>query len=170
MVFFLLESEEKARKTFEAVLAEVNENLRAAAEIHDVDVKQLNCTLLCFVATPRRFVGAQVGDGFLVLRNGTGEYELLFQPDRGEFANQTVFVTSSRAQQALQVKLFTEKYDFVAAGSDGLLNVAVKYKDWQPHGPFFEPFYTFLKDFPPRAEMDSEIDSFLASDRLNKKN
>ena len=173
--FSMLKSEEEARKTFSAVLAEVKENLFAAAEIHDVAVKQLNCTLLCFVATPRRLVAAQIGDGFLVYRRSdkeataAAEYELLFEPDRGEFANQTVFVTSKRAQKALQVGLVEGDLDFLAAGSDGLLPVAVRYKDWSPHGPFFAPFYTFLKDDPPKAEMESEIDSFLASDRLNKK-
>ena len=177
--FALFKSEEEARKTFLSVLAEVKENLAAAAEIHDVDVKQLNCTLLCFVATPRRLVAAQIGDGFLVFRRKpkaateefalAAQYELLFEPDRGEFANQTVFVTSSRAENALQVGLVKGDIDFVAAGSDGLLPVAVRYKDWSAHAPFFAPFYTFLKDDPPQAEMESEIDAFLASDRLNKK-
>ncbi len=167
--FSLLKDEESARKCFTAVVAEVRENLLAAAQLHDVDVKQLNCTLLCFVATPKRLVAAQIGDGFLVIHKPAGDYELLFQPDRGEFANQTVFVTSSRALKALQVGLYVGDLDFVAAGSDGLLNVAVKYKDWTPHGPFFDPFYTYMTEIPPQEELNTEIKSFLDSDRLNKR-
>ena len=60
-----------------------------------VNVSEYACTMLLTLASVR-FVGvAHVGDGCVVAGNGE-EWKLLSEPDNGEFANETRFLTNLR--------------------------------------------------------------------------
>lgn len=84
----------------------------------------------------------QIGDGFIVTRNRKpkSEYKLLFHPSKGEYANETTFVTAANALEKMQVKTLFEKQQFICAASDGLERIAINLKDLQPHPPFFKMF------------------------------
>jgi Protein phosphatase 2C len=123
----------------------------------------------------------QIGDGFLVMRSHlsrreailandfskSGDYRLVFQPDKGEFANQTTFVTSSTALQEMQVKVLPIRKSFICASTDGLERVALRLKDWDPFPPFFHPLEEFLRESDRPDQNDDYLVQFLESDRLN---
>ncbi len=73
------------------VLAELNVK---AAEL-GVDIKSLACTLMAVVGTEHGLFGFQVGDGRGCYLDNDGIWKPLFVPFRGEFANETIFLTSS---------------------------------------------------------------------------
>lgn len=123
-------------------------------------------TLLAFVATPDWLAALQLGDGFIVARGPTG-YELLFAPDKGEYVNETRFVTDPGSRVAVRCCFKPGPWHFIAAATDGLENVALKQPDWLPHAPFFEPFDRFVADAPPSDRLGGEIKAFLGSDRLD---
>lgn len=88
--------------------------------------QELGCPLgelaatLAFVAATRDVcIAGNLGDGIVAaLRNDTSE--VLIGQERGEFANETVFLTSSRANAHLRViKKPADAYDGFAVMSDG---------------------------------------------------
>lgn len=140
--------------------------------------EDLACTLLAFLATPDWIVAMQIGDGFMVVSYGhppapgvpaNADYGLLFRPDRGEFANQTSFVTAANALDTMQVKVMGHPPRFIAVATDGLERVALRLKDWAPFGPFFSPLEEYLWETPNPGADDAYLINFLTSERLNQK-
>lgn len=99
-------SEQEARKLFTQTLKEVLASLHQRAAKDGYAVSELACTLLVFIATPDWLTAMQIGDGFIVVRSPESVPQLLFQPDKGEFANETTFITSENALEEMQVQVF----------------------------------------------------------------
>jgi hypothetical protein len=136
----------------------------------DCDLRDLGCTLLAFVAAPTWVAAMQIGDGFILLRSDPrASYRLLFAPDKGEFINETVFVTTPQAVDFLSVGVEMAESPFVCAATDGLERVAIRLQDWQPFEPFFTPFEACLRQLSTQDERDAYLQTFLESDRLNAK-
>lgn len=160
-------SEKTAKKRFKNALEKVNIVLQEQADSKDYAVEDLACTLLVFVATPHWIAAMQIGDGFIVVRSQDSEYQMLFQPDKGEFANETTFVTSRNALDDMQVKVFSEKPEFICASTDGLEKVAIRFSDWKPFPPFFKPLEEYLQETQKPEEEDEYISNFLKLEQLN---
>ncbi|MEH2023939.1 PP2C family serine/threonine-protein phosphatase [Nostoc sp.] len=139
-------SKEEAEEVFVKIVNQVIKELQKQAEEGDYSVNDLACTLLVFVATPDWVAAMQIGDGFIVLRSQESEYKLLFQPDKGEFVNETTFITSTNAVKDMQVKVISEKQEFICASTDGLEKVAIRLSDWKPFLPFFKPLEEYLHE------------------------
>jgi hypothetical protein len=109
----------------------------------------------------------QIGDGFIVAGLEGEEHKLLFQPDKGEFVNQTTFVTSPNALDEMQVDVIVGKQKFICASTDGLEKVAIQMSDWTPFPPFFKPLEQYLQETTNPEQDDEYIQKFLDSERLN---
>jgi hypothetical protein len=157
-----------AQKFFTDLTKKIIQALQNEAEKQVCELGDLACTFVAFVATPDWVIAMQIGDGFIVVRQqDKQDYELVFEPDKGEYANETTFVTSSNALREMQVKVIKSACDFVCASTDGLERLAIRVSDWKPFPPFFKPFEEFLKETPDPEQDDEYILSFLNSDRLN---
>jgi Protein phosphatase 2C len=155
-------------KAFEEVLSALNHE----AEDAGCEINDLGCTLLAFVACSDWVAAMQIGDGLIVVRSSSStedSFRLLFEPDKGEFINETVFVTTARAEQNLRVCVHPSDRPFVCAATDGLERVAVRMQDWSPHAPFFSPFEACLRQLPTQPERELYLKTFLESERLNSK-
>ncbi len=132
--------------------------------------KDLSCTLLAFIATPKWMTAMQIGDGFIVTRSQhpNSDYQLLFPPTKGEYANQTTFVTSASALSELQVSVIPEQPKFIFASTDGLERMAIDFAKQQAHTPFFRPFEKGIEQNNFEEEKQDIID-WLDSDRVNSK-
>ncbi|MBK1987568.1 protein phosphatase 2C domain-containing protein [Sphaerospermopsis aphanizomenoides BCCUSP55] len=159
---------EEAKKVFTEIVNHVIAELKKQAENKDYSVNDLACTLLVFIATPEWVAAMQIGDGFIVMGSQDTEYQMLFKPDKGEFFNETTFVTSVNALEEMQVEVFSGKQEFICAATDGLEKVAIRFSDWQPFPPFFKPLEEYLRETEkPGCDGDNYIMEFLDSDRLN---
>lgn len=157
----------EAREFFTKIVKEVIATLEQQAVHNNYSSNDLACTLLVFVATADWLAAMQIGDGFMVVRLQGEVYKLVFQPDKGEFVNQTTFVTSANALDEMQVKVLSGKQTFICASTDGLERVAIQMKDLTPFSPFFKPLEQYLLE-SHNPEKDYEyIKSFLDSERLN---
>ena len=161
-------SKEEAQKLFAEIVNQVITELHNQADKEDYSVNDLACTLLVFVATPDWFAAMQIGDGFIVVRSQESEYKLLFQPDKGEFANETTFITSTNALEEMQVEVISQKQEFICASTDGLEKVAIRLSDWKPFPPFFKPLEEYLHESVNPKE-DKYLTEFLNSERLNSR-
>jgi hypothetical protein len=93
------------------------------------------------------------------------QYQLLFSPSKGEYINETCFVTSQGAIEQMQVGIYPHPPQFICAATDGLERVALRLSDWTPFSPFFKPFEDCLRLTPDQAQ--DYLQTFLGSDRLN---
>ncbi|MGB8698283.1 MAG: PP2C family serine/threonine-protein phosphatase [Thermosynechococcaceae cyanobacterium] len=157
----------QARRLFERTVTKVRLALQQCAEHHYYNFEDLACTLILFAATPHWLVAMQIGDGFIVTRSREATFQLLFRPDKGEFINQTTFVTSAPAIAEMQVGVIAEPPQFICAASDAFERLALRFSDWTPHPPFFKPLEEYLLETPVPAEDDTYIINFLKSEYLN---
>lgn len=158
------------RQLFVEITEQVLEKLEDYAAQEEFPLKELGCTLICFIASTDWIAAMQIGDGFLVYRTQEDEqFQLLFQPDKGEYINETLFVTSQGALQEIQYTFQQSPPKFICAATDGLEKVAIKFQDWTPHAPFFKPFQDCLHLIPEPSQRKAYIETFLESDRLNAK-
>lgn len=157
---------ESAKQAFAKTLTEVTEAFNKKAQEKSCSSKDFSCTLLVVVTTPDWLAAMQIGDGFIVIRQPESEYQLLFHPSKGEYANETTFVTASKALEKMQVKTLFGKQQFIFAASDGLERIAINMKDLQPHPPFFQMFEKALEI---RTENKKTLQDWLKSEDVNKR-
>ena len=92
-------------------------------------VAELAATLAFVAVTHEEVFAGNLGDGVVAAFRGDNS-EVLIAPERGEFANETVFLTSSRATRSLRiVKKPRESYDGFAVMSDGAADSLYRRRD-----------------------------------------
>jgi len=116
--------------------------------------------LICFVDGPWLGV-ASIGDGAIVLN--ACDNLVLLQPDcKGEYLNETDFVTSAAGTERMLVDVRTSaRVTGIAMFTDGVEWAAIQYKEHLPHARFFEPLFKQAADAGA-----SDIDEFLSSQRF----
>ncbi|MCC3584260.1 MULTISPECIES: PP2C family serine/threonine-protein phosphatase [unclassified Microcoleus] len=95
------------------------EGLRKLANTEDCSVEDLKCTLLMAVSGKFYIFWLKVGDGFIVVEKDN-KLELLGSLGKGEFANQTTFLSESLNDKAISYGfLSAENVTGIAAFTDG---------------------------------------------------
>jgi hypothetical protein len=130
----------------------------AAAEA--LPSRSFACTLICAVATQDWLAVCQVGDGAAVaLENGT--YGVLVEPQRGEYASDTFFITMDNAAPAVCARLMS--VESLALTTDGLVRLAMA-PGSQPHPPFFKPLFDFA--LSAGEDAPQQLAGFMSSERV----
>lgn len=143
--------------------------LLEAAALRAADPRELAATLIVAVATDALSAAAQVGDGATVVETAEGELVALTRPDRGEYANETVFLVSPRAVETAQVVAREGAAARVGVLSDGLQNLALLMATGAPHRPFFDPLLRFAETAESRAAADERLAHFLGSRKVGER-
>lgn len=125
------------------------------------------CTLLaCFVG-PERSAFLQLGDGAIVIsrREAPDDYDYVFWPQQGEFANETVFATGSEAEDDVQFHVHEGPVDEVALFSDGLQGMVLDYENRRAHSKFFLPMFNSVRKAPSgySRRLSTALSEYLAS-------
>jgi hypothetical protein len=123
-------------------------------------------TLACAVALDGLLVTGQVGDCVVVAGNEQGELFAAALPQRGEYANETYFLTSEDALERLEVGVFPESITALALLSDGLTRLALQLPSYQPHRPFFDPLLSFAARAQDLTLAEERLTAFLLSERV----
>lgn len=142
------------------------EKLRDLALVEGADIADFACTLIAFAAAPTWLAAIQIGDGLLVARTEGGRYELLFPPDRGEYANETSFLTDGNALECARLRVVAAPQSFLCAATDGLEGVSIERRAMAPHAPFFKPLDDYILSARDERQARLDIRAFLASARL----
>lgn len=162
-------SQQEAVTIFTWTLETVVTALKQQAANSGYPLTDLACTLIVFIAAPGWVAAMQVGDGFLVAGSKGHEYQLLFQPKKGEFINETTFVTAADALEEMQVRVQPGHQAFICAATDGLERVAIRMDDWLPFARFFQPLQDYMRATSSPEQEDEYIRDFLDSERLNSR-
>ncbi|MEQ8604639.1 MAG: PP2C family serine/threonine-protein phosphatase [Marivibrio sp.] len=151
---------------FDGIVEAAQAALSDVASQHRRPVEDFATTLLAFAAGPRGIACLQLGDGWLVARDGEGAYLLLGRPQRGEYANETRFLSDADAADAAALHRHKGPAPFLCAATDGLASVSIDNRGDAPHAPFFEPLDRFIGATDDDREAHRAIRSFLRSDAL----
>lgn len=165
---FVSDDTQEVHGVFVEVVEEVRRFLSCAAGVEKCELKDFACTLLAFVATPERLVAMQIGDGFIVTRWKESEaYELLFEPQHGEYVNETEFVTDKDAELEVRSGIWKKSPKGVWASTDGLERLALNCSDWTPFNPFFAFFEEEFSKATDIEQFESNLRGFLDSPEVN---
>lgn len=145
-----------------AVLRLAEEN-GAAPESY---AREYACTLTCAIATSAGLVVGQVGDGSVVAATGE-ELFAVTRLQRGEYANETHFLTEEDALDQLVIDVVEKPVTGLAVMSDGLIRLALKLPTQEPHVPFFQPLFRFAAAVTDAGQAAGQLASFLNSARVN---
>lgn len=134
-------------------------------------------TLLVVIVTPGYLASLQIGDGFILVVTKPPDMRVVFRPSKGEFANQTCFLTSFAsfdellADRQVQVNVRPSAgVCAVALITDGLEHVAMNMRGGgTPHPPFFLDLMAKLLKLMPAEYAKGLKGSLLGNERINAK-
>jgi hypothetical protein len=144
-----------------AALVAVNDE----AAKREVELRELSTTLMACVLTGDSVTVAQVGDGAVIAADAEG-MRALTAPTSGEFANETVFLTSAGAVDAAQRVTWRGAARHLALFTDGLQGLALKMPARTPHEPFFVPLFEFVAQAGDPRDAETQLAAFLAGPRV----
>lgn len=131
----------------------------------EVEPRELSTTLIACVVTGDAVTVAQVGDGAVIIADGDG-MRAITAPTSGEFANETVFLTSAGAVDAAQRAAWRGAAKHVALFTDGLQGLALKMPARTPHEPFFVPLFDFAAGAHDPRDAECQLADFLSGPRV----
>ncbi len=179
LLFFKQHYKSFSLNTFELhvrkLICHLRQLLQKKAEEKNTSFQELSSTLLAFCATSTTLYFFQIGDGFAVMRQDTkeqeGEYQLLTLPQKGEYENETYFLTSNHVYEVVKSLVINPLPSFLALATDGIENAALKKPDLIPYKPFFEPLEAFLEEQEQRNQkgISKDLVDFLKSSRFQEK-
>jgi hypothetical protein len=132
--------------------------------------KDYACTLIGAVAGPGHVIFFQIGDGAIVIRDRDGpEYETIFWPEQGEYANTTFFVTDETFPEHLSIVHRDATPEEIALFTDGLQNLVLSFSQKKAHAGFFRPLFGALRVHPDGgfADFSRQMESFLLREDIS---
>lgn len=142
--------------------------VEAEAITRQVKANDLATTLILMIAQPELIAVAQVGDGATVIANQTGELIGLTLPPVGEYINEVTFITSAEALRTAQMTVWHGRAGQLAAFSDGLQLLCLKWPECLPHKAFFSPLFHFIGTAADELQAGHELVRFLDSERIKE--
>ncbi len=151
-------------------LANLNAEIDGIAQASGLTARDYACTFLGAIVGPQSAIYVQIGDGAIIASGSKpGDYDWVFWPQHGEFANQTNFVTMPEVEGVLEFETVHARVDEVALFSDGLERLVLNLADQKVHAPAFRPIFEWLARTEPGcpAGMSDVLVTYLGSDHVN---
>lgn len=161
-----LATDDELRAALGDSIKEARKAVEEEAKARVMSARDLATTLILFVATRSFAACIQVGDGATVVNDRTGQTFSLTTPRRGEYINETTFLTSPEAIETAQIAIWRGEVAQLAAFTDGLQMLALQTPDWTPYSPFFLPLFHFMADMRDEGEATDQLEKFLNSPRI----
>jgi len=123
------------RQLIKDAFIKAREELKKVAERKNVALKALHTTLYAGCYYKEQLICAGIGDSFGLVITSSNEIMFPVEPCKGEFINETVFITMDKWKEFLNISPIIRSPKAFIAFSDGLLNIiySMKYQEgvWQ---------------------------------------
>ncbi len=158
--------EEECKRLLQKAMQTAKEAVEEAAAGREAQASELATTLILLIASPDFIAAAQIGDGAVVVSDEEGKLVMLTSPQSGEYINETSFLISPGAIEAMQTEIYSGRVKYLAAFTDGLQRLALKMPENVPHEPFFQPLFRFMEKVTDEQQAQESLTAFLASPRI----
>jgi hypothetical protein len=130
-------------------------------------LRQYASTVIGAIAGNERAIFFQIGDGAIVTGSGP-EYQTIFWPEQGEYANTTYFITDDDYLGHVKIH-HSETPEEIALFTDGLQNLVLSFAEKKAHTGFFRPLFDALKQNPESgiSDFSSRMEHFLCRDDIS---
>lgn len=156
-----------------AWIAMFRAELEAIAAAEGRTIRDYACTFLAAVVDDRHSAFCQVGDGAIVVtpKDEPDEFNWMFWPQHGEYANQTYFVSQDDAVTHLKYDMLCGRkgmIDEVAIFTDGIERLVLDFASTKVHQPFFRTIMRPLRNQPSgySRRFSEQIGEFLREPRV----
>jgi hypothetical protein len=147
------------------------ERLTARAHEDGNSPKDYSCTLIAAIVGNDAAVFAQIGDGAIVVSHGEADgWSWVFWPQHGEYANQTVFVLSANAADAMEFSLAPRRIDEFAIFSDGIERMVLHGATKAVNDSFFDQMFVPVRASTARGldqKLSEKLRAYLGSAVVN---
>ncbi len=164
------------RELFTDAYADAKAGVDRLAEAAGMPARAFASTLLCAALSDDVLAVAQLGDGVAAgfspapdaspEESAGNDWFLAAEPQRGEYANETYFLSQADALQHLDIYVYAERVRALALMTDGLLRLVLDGQR-RPHAPFFRPLLTFAVEVESPTAGQAQLNDFLRSDRVS---
>ncbi|EAY27866.1 PP2C family serine/threonine-protein phosphatase [Microscilla marina] len=168
-----LPEQAKWHKLAKTNLKQLRNMLAKEAEQTKKELGQLASTIMVAIFSPLGILCTHIGDGRGGYSNSEGEWKPLFTPWKGEYANETIFLTSDiwadkEVDKFVESKVINEKPFAFTLMSDGLEMHSFECSVWdekeekyydpnRPYQKFFNPVVNGLVQMKQSRMTDDEI-------------
>jgi hypothetical protein len=136
-----------------ALLFDAFASARAAlvrlADDENWPLRDFAATLSLAVAGEDYLLAGAIGDCAIICGDGDDDLITLIALERGEYANETHFLTGVDASEHIRLVELPRRARRLALFSDGLARLALQWPQQTPHRPFFAPLFAFAAGLPP---------------------
>jgi len=131
-------------------------------------LKDYACTLLGVVTGRDHAIFFQIGDGAIVVNDGE-DYQTIFWPEQGEYANTTFFVSDEAYLERLRILHAPSSPTEIALFTDGLQNLVLSFSQKKAHAGFFRPLFEALRRDPGNgfSDFSGQLGRFLLRDDIS---
>ncbi|QAV23781.1 PP2C family serine/threonine-protein phosphatase [Proteus hauseri] len=137
-------TEKQVKQGVYQLIEDIRLQLAEYAEINQCELNEYASTLVaCWIGDDGGYL-FHLGDGIAVVEFSDGT-SYVSQPENGEYANQTWFVTSESWQEHLRVTPLTKPVTQVVLMSDGVQPFAMNKNADALYEPFIQPVIRYLK-------------------------
>jgi hypothetical protein len=155
------------------VLEHLRMELQQLADDAGVAVREFACTMLVAIVGKEKVAFWQIGDGAICFRESNADrFGYAFWPEKGDYANVTFFVTDQNAHNHLEFDATSLNIVELAIFSDGLERLALDFVSGEAHTAFFTGLFPAVRGLRApgySAELSSDIEGFLSSERVNRR-
>lgn len=152
-------------------IADVAKRVIARAREDGNAPKDYSCTLIAAIVGNEAAAFAQIGDGATVVSHGKADgWSWVFWPQHGEYANQTVFILSANASDALAFSLAPRRIDEFAIFSDGIERMVLHSATKAVNDPFFDQMFVAVRASKARGldrKLSDKLKTYLGSAAVN---
>ncbi len=154
--------------TIRAWMADAHNAIAEQAKLSGISLKEYACTLVGAVMDDNHAVYFQIGDGGMVVRTNE-EYETIFWPEQGEYANTTYFITDDAFLEHARVLCTGSSPEEIALFTDGLQNLVLSFSAKKAHAGFFRPLFDAIRKNRDNMLMDLSLhlEQFLNRSDIN---
>lgn len=150
----------------------VREQMMLLADRANAPLRDFAATLLAVVLTEEAAAFVQLGDGAIVFPGDEGAWTWMFEPHKGEYANETSFITDETAIANASVAVLAPSPDEIAIFTDGLERLLIQEgPDRAVVGAFFEQMMPPVRLLagPSSPDLDASLSGYLSSDVINSR-
>jgi hypothetical protein len=134
----------------------------------NIPIRDLACTLLFAAVSEREAFFGQLGDGAWVVTSGAKLIPATW-PFRGEYANETCFLTSPNWSKPFECRCVQGPVDSVAGFTDGIQSLVLHYQSRTVFEPFFEPLLKVLRYSPSPEKLVAPLQDFLTTEEVRNR-